>query len=619
MKCYWRRLVLANDSLLARLKGRVLFVSESRPEYPWRRLPPNAYRKVLGTEWDHAVIDLRGPVPANAFPAVMETVKAGGTIAVIKERELKEVYSSRGGTGLFGVYLERALEAYEERGPCPKWEPPKGLTREQRAALKKLNGFVVGTGRVMAILGDRGRGKSALLGAVAAALVLDFGVRRVEVTSPSPEMHSFLKMFEQQMSERRARFKKEESEEGWRLVGPGWRVEWVPPPKAGGKGGAVLVDEAAAVGVAAVRRIINRSWKVVMATTVHGYEGSGRALTKTLLDKLKNVIVVELKEPVRYPPGDPVERWLYEAFHLDAEPSPSEPSGGPREVDREELTEPAGARPYAALLSYAHYRWEPSDLELVLEHPKGKLWEYPGSEGPVGVAFTVDEEPPEDPWSPAKGAALSRLLSRFLPTPARRVVRIAVVPELQRRGIGSSLLKALEAEVTGAIFSNHEVLDFWLKNGYKVIYLSPRYNKVTGEKNVAVAKGGEAVELAAKAFSRSFLLSAHGVYRDVDVKKAFKMLKHSSPEPLGIECERTLLEKFLEGKIGAESAFSALYCCALNGVWELPEELGAAAFGFLVQGKGLWDLAASFEINVEKVKDMLEEGLRELASKCASD
>ncbi|NPA85437.1 MAG: tRNA(Met) cytidine acetyltransferase [Crenarchaeota archaeon] len=615
MKCYWRRLRVASEGLLARLKGRVLFVSERRPPYPWRRLPPSAYRRVLGTEWDHVVIDLTSPVPANAFPATIETVRGGGTVALIKERDLEEVYSASG-TGLFGRYLEEAIGLYSEGGQCPKWEPPKGLTKEQRRALKALNGFVVGSSKALAVLGDRGRGKSALLGAMAATLVLDYGVRRVEVTSPSPEMPSFMKLFDMIMNERRARYRLERAGDSWRILGPGWRVEWVPPPRAGGKAGVVMVDEAAAVGVATVRRILNKSWKTVLSTTVHGYEGSGRALTKLLLESIKDVKVIELKEPVRYPPGDPVERWLYEAFHLDAEPGDTEPSGPPREVDRASVASPGAARPYAALLALAHYRWEPSDVELVLQHPKGRLWEYPGTGGPAGVAFTVDEEPPEDPWRPAPGAALSRIISRYEPAPARRVVRIAVHPRLQRRGIGSALLKALESGITGAVFSRHEVLDFWLKNGYKVIYLSPRYNRVTGEKNVAVAKGGSAVSKAARAFARSFLLSAHAVYRDVDVRKAFKMLAHSEPEPVELSCEEVLIEKFLEGAVEAETAFPALYCCALKRVWELGPEKGALAFGYLIQGKGVWDLAASFEASPDEVEELLREALLDLARAC---
>ena len=608
MKCGWRSLKRANESLLSRLKGKVLFLSEESPPYPWRRLSPFAYRKVLGTEWDHLVIDLRYPVPANAFPATMETVKAGGTIAYILEKDLSEVYGKEG-TGLFGKYLKEALDLYEEKGPCPPWRPPTDLTKEQKMAMKKLGKLIVSNLKVLAIIGDRGRGKSALLGAMASSLVSEYEVKRVEVTSISPEMPSFLKMFKRMMEKRRMRFRIEKAKDEWRILGPGWRVEWVPPARAG-RGGVTMIDEAAAIGVSTVRRIINRSWRTILATTVHGYEGSGRALTKMLLNSIKDKEVVELKEPVRYAKGDPVETWLYKAFHLDAEPKAYEPSGEPREVNREEVASPKAMRPYASLLAFAHYRWEPSDIQLVLEHPKGKLWEYPGDGGPVAVAFTVDEEPPDDPWEVTKGAALSRLLSRIRPTKARRVVRIAVTPELQRKGYGSRLLSALEWEVTGAIFSNHEVLDFWIKNGYKVIYVSPRFNKYTGEKNVAVAKGGEIVEIASRLFTKRFLLSAHSVYRDIDPKKAVKMV--SKDISIKLEVEEELLKLYLEGKIEKESAFPALYSCALR----FPGELTPATFGFLIQGKTVWDLAASYETSPEEVEELLERDLRALALKC---
>ena len=610
MKCGWRSLKKANESLLSRLKGKVLFVSEESPPYPWRRLSPFAYRKVLGTEWDHLVIDLRYPIPANAFPATMETVKAGGTIAYILEKDLKEVYGKEG-TGLFGKYLEKALELYEEKESCPPWKPPTDLTKEQKMAMKKLGKLFVSNLKVLAIIGDRGRGKSALLGAMAASLVSEYEVKRIEVTSISPEIPSFLKMFKRIMEKRRMRFRLEKAGEEWRILGPGWRVEWVPPSQAG-KGGITVIDEAAAIGLSRVRRIINKSWRVILATTVHGYEGSGRALTKLLLDNIKEKEVIELKEPVRYAKGDPVEAWLYKTFHLDAEPEASEPSGEPREVNREEVSSPKAMRPYAALLAYAHYRWEPSDIQLVLEHPKGKLWEIPGTSGPVAVAFTVDEEPPEDPWKVTKGAALSRLLSRIEPTEVRRVVRIAVVPELQRRGLGSRLLKALEAKVTGAIFSNHEVLDFWIKNGYKVIYVSPRFNKYTGEKNVAVAKGGEVVSRASRLFVKRFLLSAHAVYRDVDPKKAVKMISNAEDVDISLEVEEELLELYLQGKVEREYAFPALYACALKHF----KDLSPASFGFLIQGKTIWDLAASYETKPQEVEELLEDDLRSLALKC---
>ncbi len=623
MKCLWRRMIVtSDDSELSRLKGKVIFVSFSRPQYPWRRLKPNNYRKVLGTEWDSAVFDLSSAIPANAFPAVAETVKAGGKIVLMpSDKPLEEVYKERGGTGLFGKYLEEAIKLYKEEGECPQWKPPSGLTREQKRALKELDGFLIGRGRALAIIGDRGRGKSALLGAMAAKAVTIHGIRRVEITSPSPEMPSFLKMLDMMLREAKVRFRIERSGEEWRVLGPEWRIEWTPPAKAGGKSGLVMIDEAAAIGVARVVRILKRSWKVILSTTVHGYEGSGKALTKALLESVNAVKVIELKDPVRYPPNDPVERWLNEAFLMKDElVDPGKPLGV-EEVEREKVASPMAMRGIASLLALAHYRWEPSDVELMLEHPKGKIFLYKGESGPIGVAFTIDEEPPEDPWSEVKGAALSRLIARVSPFPVRRVSRIAVHPELQRRGFGSELLRALETELTGAIFSNHEVLPFWLKNGYLPIYLSPRYNKITGEKNVAVAKGRgrgeEVVRRCYEEFSKGLLLTAHNVYRDVDPKKIAAMLLAGSPKGLEIEVDEKYLELFLEGKVEEEVASRSLYPCVLKFP-ELLKEIPDAplVIGFLIQGKSLWDLAASYERSPEEVKGLLRRAIEVLAFKC---
>ncbi len=627
-KCYWRRLVVLQEndhevaeSFLARLKGRTLFVSEDAPSYPWRRIRPGDYRRVLGSEWNNVVVDLRWPIPANAFPATFETIKAGGKAVVILPKEsLAEVYRKRGGTGLFGKYLEEALKLYKEEGKCPPWKPPSGLTREQRSALKKLDGFIIGRNRVLSIIGDRGRGKSALLGAMAAKLVTIHGVRRVEVTSPNPEMNSFLKMLTKTLREQKEYFRLEKGDGSWKVFGRDWRIEWVEPPKAGGRTGVVLVDEAAALGFTRLRRIIERSWKAIISTTVHGYEGSGRYLVHALLSKLNIYNVIELKEPVRYPPGDPLEKWLYEAFQLKVEFKEDTSPLELRKLNKEELASPSRFKEIVGLLALSHYRWEPSDIEVILEHPRANVFVYDGTKAPIAVAVSVDEEPVEDPWETTRGNVLTRLLNRVKRIEARRVMRIAVLPKFQRRGYGSRLLRFVEEDAegraVGAVFSNHEVLDFWLKNEYVVIYLSPKYNKITGEKNVAVAKG-EGVEDVAKDFVKTLLSIAHISYRDVDTITLTKMLKSPPLQGLEIEIDEKYLQLFIEGKIEAELASRSLYPCILKYPQLIRDlEQPSLCVGFLLQGRTIWDLAVSHSMELSETKEKLYENLRALAKLC---
>ena len=624
-KCYWRRLVLLKEeeaeSVLSRLKGRVLLISERHLNYPWRRVRPSNYRRLLGTEWDNVVMDLNFPIPANAFPAAFETIKAGGkAVLLLPSKNLEDVYKQRGGTGLFGKYLQKALELYEENGTCPQWKPPNGLTREQRAALKKLDGFIIGRGKVLAVIGDRGRGKSALLGAMAAKLVTIHGVRRIEVTSPSPQMNSFLKMLNTILNEQKVPFKIEKEGEKWKVIGREWRIEWVEPPRAGGRTGLVMIDEAAAIGFARLRRILERSWKVILATTIHGYEGSGRYLVTTLLNKLKTSNVVKLNEPVRYPPDDPLERWLYKAFQLKVEFYKTSTPIGPRKIDKVSLADPDSFRKIAGLLALSHYKWEPSDIEVILEHPSSNVFVCEGNEAPIAVAVSVDEDEVEDPWEEGKGNVLTRLLNRVMKVKARRIMRIAVVPELQRRGFGSQLLRLVEEDsegmVVGAVFSNHEVLDFWLKNDYKVVYLSPKYNKITGEKNIAVAKG-EGVKEIANDFAKTILTITHISYRDVDTITLTKILQSSAERGIDVEVDLKYLELFLKGKIEPEMGARALYPCLIKYPYVLKLlRTPSLCIGFLLQGRSLWDLAVTHSMDLEEVRKELTENLRVLATTC---
>ncbi|HIC87724.1 MAG TPA: GNAT family N-acetyltransferase, partial [Aquificae bacterium] len=55
-------------------------------------------------------------------------------------------------------------------------------------------------------------------------------------------------------------------------------------PDQTSSGSFTIVDEAAAIGPARLRRIIRYSRRLLVATTVHGYEGSGRTFTRMVVD-----------------------------------------------------------------------------------------------------------------------------------------------------------------------------------------------------------------------------------------------------------------------------------------------------------------------------------------------
>lgn len=73
---------------------------------------------------------------------------------------------------------------------------------------------------------------------------------------------------------------------------------------------------------------------VILSSTVHGYEGTGRSLSLKLISQLKGqnranyennftnhgrqLKEITLDEPIRYGSNDPIERWLNDLLCLDA-------------------------------------------------------------------------------------------------------------------------------------------------------------------------------------------------------------------------------------------------------------------------------------------------------------
>ncbi|MEF1307638.1 tRNA(Met) cytidine acetyltransferase, partial [Vibrio owensii] len=92
----------------------------------------------------------------------------------------------------------------------------------------------------------------------------------------------------------------------------------------------LLVDEAAAIPVPMPKQITEQYHRLVFSTTIHGYEGCGRGFTLKFVDWLQKqrpgMNLCHLQQPIRWATNDNLEAWLYQAFLLDAELTPSQPT-----------------------------------------------------------------------------------------------------------------------------------------------------------------------------------------------------------------------------------------------------------------------------------------------------
>lgn len=109
-----------------------------------------------------------------------------------------------------------------------------------------------------------------------------------------------------------------------------------------GQAELLVIDEAAAIPLPLVKNLLG-PYLVMMASTINGYEGTGRSLSLKLMQQLRqqsssfgggasNVEIrkqtqlaasgkmlheLQLNEPIRYAPGDEVERWLNDLLCLN--------------------------------------------------------------------------------------------------------------------------------------------------------------------------------------------------------------------------------------------------------------------------------------------------------------
>lgn len=614
-----------------------------------RLLSPSAIEELLGTEAGYVVLLVPKLLRPNLVAAAAETVRAGGVVALVAPPLHEWRPGGEATIGAYKRYIIGRLGAarsifwadldfgtvyaskvpgccarrppgpggYKPSTPMPRRLLEAAATLEQAQRLDEIVGFLRGRGRSVFIVGDRGRGKSGLMALTAAYLIHSHMVGFVSVTAPSVwNVQSFFKVLDEALDRLGVRH--------WSVrrhgvvvgvAGPWFHVRYHTPDQAT-PGPYMFIDEAAALGPSRLRALAARSPRVIASTTIHGYEGSGRVLAHIAENVLPEPLLrVELQTPVRYPPGDPLEEWLYETFMLRAEEPPTPSEAKPdavtvRAIDRLALAEDYETlRHIYAILVTAHYRNEPDDLALMLDAPHHRLYVAEAG-GSVVAAADVAEEEPSTPWEHRiLYDKLADASTTYTGTRGWRVVRIAVHPQLQRRGIGSRLLSAVEDEARregadwlGAIYGRSGVTRFWLRNGFLPVYVSPLPSRATGEHNIGVAKGltragTVLVEKAACGLLERLLWGLPSLYRSLDPQVASVLLEGAPelslcrPMPEVSPLQLARLRRAAGGQAEPESALDAMAAALQElallhgGLWVLDDEERLAATARVLQGR----------------------------------
>lgn len=615
--------------------GPVLWISDAAPESAWSVTGPQA-RQLLGQETAHVVFDAYAGFNPDAFGAVVGTLRAGGLLIVLApplsdwpayaDPEYARITVSPWPTAdLAGRFLNRLVqrvraspgadciehgqplptqpELQRAEAPTPSPSVPCRTT-DQETAVAAVERVAEGRSRrPVALTADRGRGKSAALGLAAARLV-EKGLRRIVVTAPT--RHAVAPLFAHAADQLPGAYSSEDQ------VTRGDAAITFRPPDALARQveqtELILVDEAAALPGPLLERLLRAYPRIAFATTLHGYEGSGRGFALRFEPVLDRVTPhwrqLTLNQPIRWAPGDPLEAFAFDALLLDAEPAPppEDTRSGAADaaiemVARDALVaDEATLRQVFGLLMMAHYRTTPGDLRNLLDGPNCRVWLARHKGVVIGACLTADEGPLDDPLAEAVARGERRARGHLLPQtlafhafqpaaaalPGRRIVRIAVHPARQGRGLGSALLERIRAATQsesfaywGAAFgATPALVRLWARAGMRPVRVGVTREASSGHHS-AVMIGGlsppgrELAQTTQARFAAEWPLRLPEFFADLTpelVQSLMQAAGDAAASPSLDGDEQTALAAFVHGEQPYENAAVAVWKAAIGAL-----------------------------------------------------
>ena len=339
--------------------------------------------KVLGSTYDHAILDLVNDLRPNDIGRLIGVIKGGGVVFLLtpkfehwvkmltrfqenlitighKAEDVRRIFVRRfisklreyEGVIIIDAEKNTFIKPPTLKGQVKVWRRPPlsipektvfpkrayslAITQDQVEVIKLMEVLYERPkeGKVaIVITADRGRGKSCAVGIGVAALAYKLrrakGRAKLLITAPSLANVQSLFSLALKTLEAMGQEVEVEVEEGLMrgIKGKGIEITYAYPLEASRSDADILVvDEAAGLQVPMLFRLKRRFKRLVFSSTIHGYEGAGRGFSVRFLKMLKEdpqvkVLEYEMSEPIRYASNDPIERWLFDTLLLDAEPA----------------------------------------------------------------------------------------------------------------------------------------------------------------------------------------------------------------------------------------------------------------------------------------------------------
>lgn len=500
-----------------------------------RCVSANKGQQLLGQECSLLICDFRTDFDANSFASAVGCLSGGGILLVLPPeaapQHWADVWLSRG--------LRRLIQV-EEGSPLPHITPSQQIARhgfeQQKVAIAKIKKVLEGhRKRPLILTADRGRGKSSALGIASAELIQ---TRPLRILVTAPTLATVQPIFEHAA----LRLPDADAKKGHLVVGRS-SIEFVAPDellRSKPTCDLLFVDEASAIPIPMLKEMVAHYHRTVFSTTVHGYEGCGRGFSLKFQSWLEaerpNMSAYSLQQPIRWNEGDPLERWLFDLFLLNAEQDKLRRCQSQvklQQLSKQDLVaSPELLRASFALLVNAHYQTSPSDLFLLLRDESIQVYASFVDHVCIGCILVVREgdldkslleQIQRGKRRPKGQLAVTSLVTQLGIVQAGqqsslRIMRIAVHPELQGQGIGQEMIAQLSRRVkcdfmTTSFGATSELVDFWRKAGFVPVKLGSNRDQASGTHSLMMVKGRvDWLSMATQHFRLYFLYSLPNLY-----------------------------------------------------------------------------------------------------------
>ena len=302
----------------------------------------------------------------------------------------------------------------------------------------------------------------------------------------------------------------------------------------------LFVDEAAMIPLDILFRLTKAFKRVVLTTTIHSYEGTGRGFLLKFMAKTDRTLRhFELFTPLRWQADDKLEAFIDDLLLCDCEDRLPQP---PYDVALAELIQISHCEriPHDqiesvyGLLTLAHYRTSPLDLRRLLDAPQQQFYLAHARDSLLGCVWAVPEGGLADKTlirqirrgeRRPRGNLVAQMLcfqaglEEACELRSLRISRIAVQPNWQQQGLGQRLIAQIKQQNVVDFLSvsfgyTPELLAFWQKCGFILVHFSESKEASSGCYSVVALcplseEGQVFVQRAEKQFQRNLPLSFH--------------------------------------------------------------------------------------------------------------